>query len=100
MSKLTEKFMGFLGWHPLFTFFWMGVFFLFFALSSFNLVMIFHANFELISEHGYIALRDGALQQFFELLVYGYLSLCFYVLFKICESILVSRFLKKLGYQK
>ncbi|TAK90908.1 MAG: hypothetical protein EPO06_06170 [Burkholderiaceae bacterium] len=77
--------------HPLLTFVLMGASFLVFGLISLNLIYIFHANLELLLEHGQMALWDGGLQQLIELLVSGYLALMFYLLFKLCEKVLVDR---------
>ena len=84
---------------PVLTFHWlttlvlMGLFALGFGLTSFNLIVMLSANFKLVSEHGSMALLDGAAQQLVELLSYGYLSIIFYVLFKTCERVLVERIL-------
>jgi hypothetical protein len=66
------------------TFVLMGVFGGLFALTSYNLLMLFTANFHFVSEYGVMALMEGGLRQFLELVVYGYLSLGFYILFKGC----------------
>ena len=44
---------------------------------------------------GLMVIADGALQQLVELLGSAYLSLVFYLLFKICERILVERWTVK-----
>jgi hypothetical protein len=38
-----------------------------------------------------MALLDGALLQLLELVLFGYLALVFYVMFKACEYVLVRR---------
>lgn len=69
----------------------MGTFALFFGLCSLNIIVMLNANFALIATYGALALFDGALAQLLELLVYGYLAVVFYVLFKACESVLIGR---------
>jgi len=76
--------------HPLFTFLLMGGCFLVMGIISLNLVYLFHANFEFISEYGVMALREGGLIQFIGLAGSGYVALVFYVLFKACEKALVE----------
>lgn len=72
----------------------MGVFGGLSAFTSGNIVLLFIANFGLISQYGVMALKDGGLRQLVELIAYGYLSLAFYVLFKGCLYGLLGRFMK------
>ena len=88
MFKMLQKVLKF---HWLLTLFLMGVFALIFGLCSLNVIVMLNANFTLIATHGTMALFDGALLQLVELVVYGYLAVIFYVLFKACESVLVGR---------
>jgi uncharacterized membrane protein HdeD (DUF308 family) len=67
------------------TFLVMGVAFFLFGVGTFNIFMLFSANFDLISRYGWQALMDGAARQFVELVVTGYLSMAAYVVFKACE---------------
>ena len=71
------------------TFLVMGLAFLAFGAGTFNLFILLKANTELLLEHGWMALGDGAAQQLIELLVTAYLSMLAYVLFKACEHRLV-----------
>lgn len=71
------------------TFVVMGLAFLGFGAGTFNLFFVLKANTELVFEHGWMALGDGAAQQLVELLVTAYLSMAAYVLFKACEHHLV-----------
>ncbi|HEX2586255.1 MAG TPA: hypothetical protein VHL14_14100 [Steroidobacteraceae bacterium] len=80
----------FLGRHPVLTFVLMGTSFLVMGIISLNLVYLFHSNFEFILEYGVMALRDGGLIQFVELVLSGFVALAFYVLFKVCEKTLVE----------
>lgn len=75
---------------PMTTFVVMGLAFFLFGASSVNLFNLFHANFELIVTHGWMAALDGGLRQLFELLCSGYFSVASYVVFKTCESSLVE----------
>ncbi|MEC5387960.1 hypothetical protein VVD49_19660 [Uliginosibacterium sp. H3] len=70
----------------------MGLSFALFGLTSLNLIYLFKANISLFLEYGWMAARDGALRQIFELVGYGCLSLMFYLVFKCCEHQLVSYF--------
>jgi hypothetical protein len=76
-------------WLP--TFLIMGMLAALLGLSSLNLFVVLNANIELITRHGIVALRDGAFRQLLELICYGYASLFFYLLFKACEKLLVTR---------
>ena len=77
--------------HAWLTFIVMGLSFLMFGLLSLNLIYLIRSNIELFLEHGVMVIEDGALQQLLELLAYGYLSLAFFMLFKVCEHVLVKR---------
>lgn len=77
--------------HYGFTFVLMGLAAFSFVAISLNLAFLLRANIELILENGIMALREGALRQLLELLGLGYSSLIFYVLFKTCEHVLVTR---------
>jgi hypothetical protein len=67
------------------TFLVMGPAFFVFGAGTFNIYMLFSANFDFISRFGWQALMDGAARQFVELVVTGYLSMAAYVVFKACE---------------
>ena len=73
------------------TFVVMGLAFLGFGAGTYNLFFLLKANTELLLEHGWMALGDGAAQQLVELLITAYLSMLAYVLFKACEHRLVHR---------
>ena len=65
--------------------------FLVFGAGTYNLFLVLKANLDLIAEHGWQALADGAAQQFIELLFTAATSMAAYVLFKACEHRLVHR---------
>ncbi|WP_035060515.1 hypothetical protein [Andreprevotia chitinilytica] len=69
----------------------MAVAFIGFASFSVNLLMVLHANLSFIWEHGWFALRLGALEQLIGLLFSGVAALLFYLLFKTCEKLLVEK---------
>jgi len=73
------------------TFVLMGVSFLLFGLVSLDLVRTLNANFEFLTAHGLDAVREGGLRQLLGLVVSGYAAASFYVIFKLCEKVLVDR---------
>lgn len=72
----------------------MGVFGGLSALTSYNLVVLFIANINFVQQYGIMALREGGLLQMAELIVYGYLSIALYVLFKGCLYGVLGHFMK------
>ncbi|MEW9310663.1 hypothetical protein [Labrys neptuniae] len=66
------------------TFLLMGVFGGLFASSSYNLLELFTANYRYVADYGIMALMEGGLRQLLELILFGYLSVGFYILFKGC----------------
>lgn len=69
----------------------MGLCFVAFGLASLNLVHLLGANLEFLVAHGWDAVKDGGLWQLFWLVVTGYAAAAFYVMFKLCEKVLVER---------
>jgi len=67
----------------------LGISFIGFGLGTLHLATFLKANLDLVADYGWQALMDGAAQQFVELLVNGYVSMAFYVVFKTCEYRLV-----------
>lgn len=67
------------------TFLVLGISFLAFAAGTVNLGMLLIANLTLISQHGWLALREGAAIQLLELLASTYVSMIAYIVFKCCE---------------
>lgn len=70
---------------PFATFLVLGLALFVFGASSLNLVRLLSANLHLLADYGWQAIMDGALVQFFELLVTGYLGVASYVILKACE---------------
>ena len=64
-----------------------------FGAGTLNLFKMFSDNWDLITSHGTMALRDGGLAQLFELLLTLLISMLNYVVFKACEHSLVGRIL-------
>jgi hypothetical protein len=52
---------------------------------------VLKANIDLFLEYGAMVIEDGALQQFVEIMGSSYLSIVFYLLFKVCERVLIER---------
>ena len=77
--------------HPWLAFVVMGLSFSIFGILSLNLIYLLKSNVELFLDHGTMVIEDGALEQLLELIGYGYLSLAFFLLFKVCEHTLVIR---------
>ena len=88
---MPQRWVAFLFRHPKVTFVLMGAFFLLFGFTSVNLFVVLKANIELFLDYGVMVVEDGALQQLVEIIGSSYLSIVFYVLFKVCERILVER---------
>ncbi|MBV8106703.1 MAG: hypothetical protein JO223_19140 [Hyphomicrobiales bacterium] len=61
------------------------------TLCSLNLLSLFQANFNLLATYGAMAAFDGGILQLVELILWGYLALAFYVVFKGCLDVLLVR---------
>jgi hypothetical protein len=72
----------------------MGVFGGLSAITSYDLILLFVANFSFVSQYGVMALKDGGLLQLAQLIVYGYVSIAFYILFKGCLYGVLGHFVK------
>ena len=77
--------------HWLLAFLTMGVAFVLFGLVTLDLIHTLGANFDFLARHGLDAVRDGGLRQLAELVISGYAAAAFYLLFKLCEKVLVER---------
>ncbi len=69
----------------------MGCSFVLFGLVSLNLLQMLGANLSFLVRHGFDAVREGGLLQLLELVVSGYLAAVFYIVFKLCEKVLIDR---------
>ena len=69
----------------------MGLSFVLFGLASLNLLHLVSANVSFLAMNGLDAVRDGGLLQLLSLVALGYFAAFFYVVFKLCEKVLVER---------
>lgn len=67
------------------TFITLGLSFAVFGACTVNLGLLFMANLEVLQNHGWQAVMDGAFVQLVELVLTGYAGLIAYVVFKSCE---------------
>jgi len=95
MKMIRRDWVYFLFRNPVVTFVLLGVFFLLFGVTSINLFFVLKANINLFLEYGLMVIEDGALEQLFELLGSAYLSMLFWILFKLCERVLIERLTKR-----
>jgi hypothetical protein len=95
MKVIRADWVYFLFRNPLLTFALMGICFVMFGVTSINLFFLLKANISLFIEYGMMVIEDGALDQLFELLGMAYLSMMFYIIFKVCERILVERLTRR-----
>jgi hypothetical protein len=95
VTTVPGHWVRFLFRRPKLTFALMGGFFLLFGVSSVNLFVLLKLNLDLFLEYGLMVIADGALQQLLELVGSAYLSMLFYVLFRVCERVLVERLTAK-----
>ena len=89
-----QHWVNFLFRHPTVTFVLMGAFFLAFGVTSVNLFVLLKMNIDLFVEYGLMVIEDGALQQLVELLSSAYLSMLFWLLFRLCERIIIERLIR------
>ena len=82
---------GFLSRRWWLTFILMCVSFVLFGLLTLNLLHALGANLEFLGMHGVDAVREGGLMQLLGLIMSGYLAAAFYVVFKLCEKVMVER---------
>jgi hypothetical protein len=68
-----------------------GAFAALFAWNSYSLFQTAMANVNFLRTYGWMAVMDGGVWQLLTLILYGYLSLAFYIGFKACEVELVYR---------
>lgn len=90
MKNALAKAIVLLRRHPLLTFVLMGVFFLLSGITSINIYVVLMANIELFQKYGAQVIEDGALWQLAGILGTVVMSVAFFVLFLICERIVVD----------
>ena len=92
---MPRRWLDFLYAHPWLTFVLMVTLFLCFGATSVNLFMLLKMNLDLFLQYGLMVIEDGALEQLFDLISSAILSIIFYLLFKVCERLLVERLTAK-----
>ena len=88
---------GFTGWlrrHRIACFGVMVLGFMAFGLLKLDLVRLVGANAALLAEHGWQGLQDGGLRQLLELLVSCIGAMAAWLVFKVCETLLVQSFIR------
>jgi hypothetical protein len=83
--------LAFLRRHHWLTFVLMGAFFLLSGVMSIDLYVVLKANIELFQKYGTEVIGDGALTQLAQILGMAVLSILCFVLFIVCERIVVDR---------
>jgi len=91
MMRLLRPLLEFLRRHQLLTFVLMGAFFLLSGVASIDLYVVLKANIDLFQKYGTAVIDDGALIQLAEILGMTVLSILCFVLFIVCERIVVDR---------
>lgn len=94
-DSMPKRWLDFMYVHRTFTFVLMVAFFLLFGVTSVNLFVLLKMNIDLFIQYGWIVIEDGALEQLVDLLGSAFLSIVFYLVFKICERVLVERLTEK-----
>ena len=69
----------------------MGISFVFFGLVTVNLLQLIGANLEYLGMYGLEGAREGGLVQLLGIVGSGYFAAACYVVFKVCEKVLVER---------
>jgi hypothetical protein len=92
---MPRRWLDFLYAHAWLTFALMVTFFLCFGITSVNLFILLKMNLDLFVQYGLMVIEDGALEQLFDLIASAILSIIFFLLFKVCERILVERLTAK-----
>ena len=68
--------------------------FMAFGLLTLDLVRLVGANASLLSMHGWQALQDGGLRQLLELLLSSAAAMAAWLLFKVCETVVVQSLMR------
>ena len=90
MNSGLQRLIALLRRHPLLTFVLMGAFFLLSGVVSINLYVVLKANIDLFQKYGAQVIEDGALRQLAEIVGTAVMSIVFFVIFVICERIVVD----------
>jgi hypothetical protein len=89
--RLLGSSIAFLRRHQWLAFILMGGFFLLSGIASIDLYVVLKANIELFQKYGAAVIDDGALRQLVEILGTAIVSVLCFVLFVVCERIVVDR---------
>jgi len=87
-----SRFVGWLRRHRIACFGLMVLGFIAFGLLTLDLVRVVSANANLLWNNGWQGLQDGGLRQLLELLATTIAALLAWLLFKVCETVLVQSF--------
>jgi hypothetical protein len=90
--RVIHRLHVFLQKHLIICFLLLTVSFVGFGVMSFDLIRVVAANADYLSSYGLMALKDGGLQQIFELWLKASMAMVFWILFKLCEGNLVLAF--------
>ena len=90
MMPVLRHSIAFLRRRPLLAFLLMGAFFLLSGTISINLYVVLMANIDLFRMYGAQVIEDGALRQLAEILGAAFFSILFFVLFVVCERVVVG----------
>ena len=88
---MPTRFLKLTAYHAVTVFLLAGAFAALFAWNSYNLFQTAMANLNFLRTYGWMAVMDGGVTQLMTLVLYGYLSLAFFIGFKACEVELVDR---------
>ncbi len=89
------KFILWLKAHRIACFGLMALSFLVFALLTYDFVRVLHANAGYLSSYGLMAVLDGGLVQLLGLLLTGLGAMAAWLVYKVCETLLVGTFVAK-----
>ena len=90
MMRMLRPSIEFLRRHLVLTFVLTGAFFLLSGIISIDLYVVLRANIDLFRMYGASVIDDGALRQLVEIVGAAFFSILFFVLFVICERIVVD----------
>jgi hypothetical protein len=90
MKRFLGRAIALLRRHPALTFLLMGACFLVSGITSIDLYVVLKADIDLFQKYGVQVIEDGALRQLLEVLGTTALSILFFVLFVVCERIVVD----------
>ena len=89
---INSKVIPWLRRHPLICFIAMTNCFLVFGYLSVDLVRLIAVNTDFVLAYGWQGVQDGGLRQLVELWLGSLVAMAFYLLFKVCEQVLLQWF--------